>query len=60
MFGPGKYTEGEVLGGYLEQQLTAIRAAAYGLTDEQARERPCRSALSIGGLVGTSHSSAAR
>ncbi|WP_310961574.1 DinB family protein [Nocardioides terrisoli] len=51
MFGPGKYTEGEVLVGYLGQQLSAIRAAAHGLSDEQARETPCRSALSIGGLV---------
>lgn len=51
MFGPGKYTESEVLVGYLEQQLIAIRAAAFGLTDEQARETPCRSTLSIGGLV---------
>ena len=36
---------------YLDMQLTAIRAAAVGLTDEQARLRPCRSALSIGGLI---------
>ena len=51
MFNPGKYTEAEVLVGYLEQQLAAIRAAAYGLTEQQARETPCRSALSIGGLI---------
>src|ERR1700712_5111074 len=51
MFGPAKYTESEVLVGYLDQQLTAIRAAAYGLSDQQARATPCRSALSIGGLV---------
>ncbi len=51
MFTPGKYTESEVLVGYLDQQLAAIRAAAYGLTEQQARETPCRSALSIGGLV---------
>jgi len=36
---------------YIDQQLTAIRAAAIGLTDEQARLQPCRSALSIGGLI---------
>lgn len=36
---------------YLDQQLAALRAAAVGLTDEQARMRPCRSALSIGGLL---------
>ena len=51
MFTPGKYTESEVLAGYLDQQLAAIRAAAYGLTEDQARQTPCRSALSIGGLV---------
>ncbi len=51
MFGPGRYTESQTLVGYLEQQLAAIRAAAYGLTDEQARLTPCRSALSVGGLV---------
>ena len=36
---------------YLDQQLAAIRAAAIGLTEQQARARPCRSALSIGGLI---------
>ena len=51
MFIPAKYTESEVLVGYLDQQLTAIRAAAYRLSEQQARETPCRSALSIGGLI---------
>jgi len=51
MFGPGRYTESETLAGYLEAQLTAVRASAYGLTEAQARETPCRGALSIGGLV---------
>ena len=51
MFGPGKHTESETLVGYLEAQLTAVRASAYGLTEAQARETPCRSTLSIGGLV---------
>jgi len=36
---------------YVSDQLDAIRASAIGLTEEQARLRPCRSALSIGGLV---------
>lgn len=36
---------------YIDEQLTSLRAAALGLTEDQARERPCRSALSIGGLV---------
>lgn len=51
MFIPGKYTESQVLVGYLDQQLAAIRSAAHGLTEHQARETPCRSALSIGGLI---------
>ena len=51
MFGPGTYTEAEAIVGYLEQQLMAIRAAAYGLTEQQARQRPCHSELSVGGLV---------
>lgn len=34
-----------------DQQLVAIRASAEGLTDEQACNRPSRSALSIRGLV---------
>jgi hypothetical protein len=36
---------------YVDQQLTALRAAVIGLTEEQARLCPCRSALSIGGLL---------
>ncbi|TNM59824.1 DUF664 domain-containing protein [Streptomyces sp. NP160] len=32
-------------------QLEGVRAAAFGLTDEQARQRPCRSELSVGGVV---------
>jgi hypothetical protein len=51
VFGPGRYTEGEVLAGYIEAQLAALRAAAFGLTEEQARATPCHSALSIGGLI---------
>jgi hypothetical protein len=37
--------------GYLDQQLDAIRASVIGLTEEQARSRPCRSTLSLVGLV---------
>lgn len=51
MFAPGTHTEAEVLAGFIEVQLDAVRAAAFGLTDEQARVRPCRSALSVGGVV---------
>ncbi|GAB2914134.1 DinB family protein [Rhodococcus aerolatus] len=51
MFAPAPYTESEVLVGFLAQQLDGLRAAAHGLTDEQARATPCRSALSVGGLL---------
>lgn len=36
---------------YLEVQLDAVRAAAYGLDERQARETPFRSALSIAGII---------
>jgi uncharacterized damage-inducible protein DinB len=36
---------------YLAQQRYVLRIAAYGLTDEQARQAPTSSALSIGGLI---------
>ncbi len=51
MFGPGKHSEHEAILGFLEQNLDSIRASAYGLTEEQARLTPCRSILSVGGLV---------
>jgi Protein of unknown function (DUF664) len=36
---------------FLAQQRDALRAAALGLTDEQARLTPTASALSLGGLI---------
>src|SRR3954467_14267620 len=51
MYEPAQDDEITGLVRYLTQQLEAIRAAAIGLTEEQARERPCRSALSVGGLL---------
>jgi uncharacterized damage-inducible protein DinB len=36
---------------FLEQQRLVLRHAAYGLTDEQARETPTASSLSVGGLI---------
>src|SRR5687767_2684554 len=43
--------ERSALLGYLAQQRLVLRIAAYGLTDDQARETPTRSSLSIGGLI---------
>src|SRR5687768_3571543 len=51
MYEPTPHDEIEGIVCYVEQQLDAIRAAAVGLTEDQARLRPCRSALSIGGLL---------
>jgi uncharacterized damage-inducible protein DinB len=36
---------------YLAQQRQALRVSAYGLTEDQARATPTRSALSVGGLI---------
>jgi hypothetical protein len=51
MYAPAEHTEIDDLMGYLDQQLSAIRAAPLGLTEEQCRATPCRSALSVGGIV---------
>lgn len=48
---PGVHTETEEFALYLGEQLAGLRNAAYGLTEEQARTAPCRSGLSIGGLL---------
>ena len=51
MYTPARDDEITGLVRYLEQQLDALRAAAVGLTEQQIRSCPCRSALSIGGLL---------
>ena len=51
MYAPAQHDEVTGLVNYIDEQLTAIRAAAFGLTEEQARQTPCRSALSVGGLI---------
>lgn len=51
MYAPATHDEITGLTNYLAEQLAAIRAAAVGLTEEQARLQPCRSILSIGGLI---------
>jgi uncharacterized damage-inducible protein DinB len=43
--------ERELLLAYVAQQRDALRNAAYGLTDDQARATPTPSGLSVGGLV---------
>ncbi|MCB0975950.1 MAG: DUF664 domain-containing protein [Acidimicrobiales bacterium] len=51
MYPPAVHDEITGILNYLEEQLAALRAATFGLTDAQVRERPCRSTLSVGGLV---------
>ncbi|MCU1370508.1 MAG: hypothetical protein JWO77_1702 [Ilumatobacteraceae bacterium] len=51
MYAPAADDELTGLVGYLDQQLAAIRASIIGLTEDQARTPPCRSTLSIGGLL---------
>lgn len=51
MYEPAVHDEATSLAGYVDQQLAAIRAAVYGLTEEQASAHPCRSALSIIGII---------
>ena len=48
---PSVDTEREALLAYLRQQRDGLRYAAFGLTDEQLRLTPTRSALSVGGLI---------
>ena len=48
---PAADTEREGLLGFLALQLSGVRATTFGLTDEQLRARPSRSALTPGGLL---------
>lgn len=51
MYLPEVHDERTTLVNYLDTQLAALRAAAHGLSDEQARRAPFRSVLSIAGLL---------
>lgn len=44
-------TEMDLLLGFIAQQRYAMKLTAYGLTDEQARQSPSASELSVGGLI---------
>ena len=48
---PAVKTEREALLAFLVQQRDGLKNAAYGLTEEQIRLKPTRSALSVGGLL---------
>lgn len=51
MYAPAVHDEITGYAEYVDQQLEALRASAFGLTEEQARLTPTRSALSIGGIL---------
>ncbi len=51
MYEPTEHDEITSLLRYLDQQLDALRASAFGLTEAQSRETPCRSSLSIAGII---------
>ncbi|WP_462416928.1 mycothiol transferase [Kytococcus sp. Marseille-QA3725] len=51
MYAPARHDESTTHAEYVRQQAEALRASAYGLTDEQARSTPCRSNLSIAGVL---------
>lgn len=51
MLEPTTYSESSALAAFLRAQVVAARTAAHGLTDEEARRTPTRSALSIGGIL---------
>jgi len=48
---PVHNTEGKLLAGYLAHQLTAIRTATHGLTDDELRRTTTASTLSVAGIV---------
>src|ERR1700722_5440471 len=48
---PPVANESEALLGFLAQQRYGVRLAAYGLTDDQARDAASPSALTIGGII---------
>jgi len=48
---PPVKTEREALIAYLRQQRDGLRYAAFGLTEEQIRSKPTKSALCVGGLI---------
>lgn len=51
MFAPGIHTEDETYAGYVTDIVDHLVAAAFELTEEQARMTPCASALSVGGIL---------
>ncbi|PUA82980.1 DUF664 domain-containing protein [Nocardioides currus] len=51
MIQPARLDEAAALATFLREQVEAVRTAAFGLTEEEARRVPARSDLSIGGIL---------
>lgn len=51
MIQPSPLDEAAALATFLREQVEAVRNAAFGLTEKEARECPTRSELSIGGIL---------
>ncbi|HXH80863.1 DUF664 domain-containing protein [Nocardioides sp.] len=51
MIQPAPLDEAAALATFLREQVESVRAAAFGLTEREARECPTRSELSIGGIL---------
>ncbi|YAL83456.1 DinB family protein [Dermacoccaceae bacterium W4C1] len=51
MLSPAIRTEQDEILAYIDEQISALRATATGLSEEQARQTPTASALSIAGLL---------
>jgi hypothetical protein len=51
VYAPAEDDEATTIVRYADQQLAALHACLLGLTEEQARSTPCRSALSPAGIV---------
>lgn len=51
MIQPARLDEAAALATFLREQVEAVRTAAFGLTDEEARQAPARSDLSLGGIL---------
>jgi len=51
MIQPARLDESAALAAFLREQVEAVRTAAFGLTEEEARRAPVRSDLSLGGIL---------
>ena len=51
MIQPARLDEAAALATFLREQVEAVRTAAFGLTEEEARQAPVRSTLSLGGIL---------